>query len=54
MKSFSNETIKFFPRKVLGLITFWISPKIASAPANVVAEIQRKLSNKRDLSTCDL
>ena len=51
MKSFSNdETLTFFLKKVLGLLNFDPCPNCMSS-ANLVAEIQFKLSNERALST---
>ena len=50
MKSFSNETLTFFHQKVLDLLNFESCQKCMSS-ANLFAEIQRKLWNKRVLST---
>ena len=50
MKSFSNETLNFFLQKVLGLLNFGSCQKCMSS-ANLVVEIQFKLSNERALST---
>ena len=46
MKSFFNETLNFFFRKVLGLLSFGPCPSCMSS-ANIVVEIQFKLLNER-------
>ena len=48
MKSLSNETLKFFIQKALGILN--VESKFWMSFANLVAEIQFKLSNERALS----
>ena len=51
MKSFFNETLNFFLRK-LGLLSLGFCPNWLNS-ANVVADIKLKLLNERALSTAE-